>query len=199
MSRYTGPKNKLSRRAGIDLFDKGPKLRRLNIPPGVHGPKGSRYRPSDYSLQLREKQKAKHTYGLYEKQFRRYFNQASKQKADTGKVLIQLLERRLDNTVYRLKLAPTRPMARQLVVHGHVKVNNHIVDRPSYRIKPDQTITLSSQALEIPAVKTSLDNRATLPSWLEAKGPVGHIKHLPQRDKIETTFDEQLIIEYYSR
>jgi small subunit ribosomal protein S4 len=199
MARYTGPKNKLSRRAGTDLFSKGSKLRRLNIPPGVHGPKGSARRPSEFQQQLREKQKVKHLYGVLERQFRNYFQKASKEKANTAKVLLQLLERRLDNTVFRLGFTTTRAMARQLVTHGHVLVDSKKVDRPSFQVKPDQVITLIQPTLELVDIRKSLDSRPPLPSWLESKGPVGRVTGNPQPKDIDATIDERLIIEYYSR
>jgi len=206
MARYLGPKNKLARREGVDLGLKTPGssahaslLRRLNILPGIHGQK-RRKKLSEFGLQLREKQKAKRIYGVLERQFRRYFKNALKQKGATGEALLQALERRLDNVVFRLALAPTRAAARQLVNHGHVFVDGKKVDIPSYQIKKDQVIALSDKALKIPAVAKMLaDKNPHLPSWLERKGPVGKVKKIPQREEIETDIDESLIVEYYSR
>jgi small subunit ribosomal protein S4 len=206
MGRYTGPKNRLARREGMDLGYKtvGSKahaslLRRLNVPPGAHGQKGKR-KTSDYGLQLREKQKVKRMYGLMERQFRRFFTMAKKWKGNTGDKFIQFLERRLDNVLYRLNLAPTRNMARQLVSHGHVRIDNQKVSIPSYLVAANQMITLSSKALEIPAVKKMLENKsASNPEWLERKGPVGKIIRFPERSDIAEDINEQLIIEYYSR
>src|SRR3989344_4862054 len=138
MARYTGPKDRLSRREGFDLFGKGARLTRLTVPPGIHGPKGTR-NFSQYGRQLREKQKVKRLYGLLEKQFRRYVEKALKAKGNTGEVLLSNLERRLDNVIYRLGFAPTRPSARQLVSHGHVLIDGKKVNIPSYQLKVGET------------------------------------------------------------
>ena len=202
MARYTGPKHRLARREGFNIFEKtSPSLeRRLQIPPGQHGPKGSRKRPSEYGTQMREKQKVKRMYGVLERQFRRYVEEAQKKKGETGAVLLSLLERRLDNVVYRLSMAKTRNLARQLVSHGHVYINNKRVSIPSYQVRPDEVISLSAKATNIPVVKQSLEEEnVTIPNWLARKGPVGKIKSLPTRDDIGTSILEQLIVEYYSR
>src|SRR3989337_3107828 len=149
MARYTGPKDKLSRREGFDLFGKGSRLTRLTVPPGMHGPRGVR-KGSQYGRQLREKQKVKRLYGLMERQFKRYIDQALKKKGNTGEMLLSLLERRLDNAVYRLGFAPTRAAARQLVSHRHVFIDGKRVNIPSFEIKQGNTISLSSVALKIP-------------------------------------------------
>lgn len=202
MARNTGPKSKLSRRAGIDLGHKtnaAKVARRLNIPPGQHGRKGSR-KMSDYGVQLKEKQKAKWIYGVLEKQFRRYFQQATKNPAATGEELLRLLERRLDNVIYRLGMAPTRAASRQLITHGHVKVNDKKVDRPSYLVKVDEVITISAKAQKIPVVAELLqDSGKSMPSWLTRKAVVGKVTAMPQRTDIDAEINENLIIEYYSR
>lgn len=201
MARYTGPKNKRARRAGsnLELKTNSTKLqRRLGILPGTHGRKGRR-KVSDFGEQLAEKQKLKWTYGLLERQFRRYFEKAAKAKGVTGEMLLSLLERRLDNVVYRLSLAPTRAAARQLVSHGHVRVNDHKVSIPSYQVKPEDTITLSPKALNIPNIKELASQKAVVPQWLARKAAVGKVSRLPQRDDITVDVNEQLIIEYYSR
>jgi len=199
MSRYIGPKNKLSRREGMDLFGKGNKLRRATIPPGQHGPKGSR-RPSDYGVRLREKQKTRRIYGTIEKQFRGYFEKAKKVPGKTGEVLLQLLETRLDNVVYRLGFTPTRFMARQLVSHGHILVDGKKLDIPSYQVKVGQLIALSEKALSIPQVKLRLENPEILPpAWLSRQAHVGKVSTLPNREAIDTPINEQLIVEFYSR
>lgn len=206
MARYTGPKNRLARREGIDLGMKtvGSKshaslLRRLNTPPGMHGQRGRR-KISDYGLQLREKQKVKRLYGMMERQFRRFFAMAKKWKGNTGDKFLQFLERRLDNTVYRMGLAPTRVMARQLVSHGHVTVDGEKVTIPSYLTNPNQVVTLKAKSLEIPAVKKMLEDKTVnLPEWVERKGPVGKVLRLPERKDIADDINEQLIIEFYSR
>lgn len=201
MARHTGPKNKLARRAGQDLGLKtqpAKLARRLNIPPGQHGRRGTR-RLSDYGVQLREKQKLKWVYGILEKQFRRYVTRAHENPSATGEELLRLLERRLDNVVYRLGLAPTRPAARQLVVHGHVLVNNQKVDRPSYLLAVDDTVTLTAKALKIPAVVDTMEADQNIPKWLQKKAAVGKIVALPERGDIDAEINESLIIEYYSR
>lgn len=192
MARYTGPKNRLSRREGIDLFGRGNKLRRATVPPGQHGPRGTK-RLSDYGTQLREKQKTKRMYGIMERQFRKYFEKASQFRGSTGERLLQLLETRLDNIVYRLGFTPTRAMARQLVGHGHVLVNNQKVNIPSYQVQPDQVITLK-------LVKIQPENsEITIPAWLQRQGPAGRILKIPARAEIDSPVNEQLIVEYYSR
>lgn len=202
MSRHLGPKNKLARRANLDLNLKtnpAKLARRLNIPPGQHGRKGGK-KPSDYGIQLREKQKVKWFYGVLEAQFRNYYEKATKNPAATGEELLRLLERRLDNVVYRLGLAPTRPAARQMIVHGHVIVNGQKIDRPSYQLKPGDTVTLTNQGLKIPAVKNLLDQKGlNPPGWLTKKAVVGKVVALPERADIQLDVNENLIVEYYSR
>ena len=206
MARYTGPKNRLARREGIDLGLKtvGSKshaslLKRLNVPPGMHGAKG-RSRVSEFGEQLREKQKVKRMYGLLERQFRKNFFRAKKWKGNTGEKLLEFLERRLDNVVYRLGLAPTRTMARQLVAHGHVRINNDKVNIPSYLTQESEVIQLGTKASEIPAIKKILSEKpANVPEWLERKGPVGKIVRIPVRTDVTEDINEQLIVEFYSR
>lgn len=206
MARYTGPRNRLARREGTDLGLKTPGskahaalLRRLNVPPGQHGVKGKR-KVSDYGLQLREKQKARNIYGVLERQFRNYFNEALKVKGNTGVALITELERRLDNVLYRLGLAPTRAGARQLVSHGHVLVNNRRMSIPSYQVKIDDIIAFKPKALNVPAVKKLLEEKnVQIPAWLERKAAVGKIVRMPQRSEASADINEQLIVEYYSR
>ncbi len=206
MSRYRGPKNRLARREGTDLGLKtvGTKshaslLRRLNIPPGQHGPKGRR-KLSDYGLQLREKQKARRIYGVLEKQFRNYYQEALKVKGNTGETLLVQLERRLDNVIYRLGFAPTRSAARQYVSHGHIRVNNQKINFPSYQVRIGEVITLTDKARNIPVVKKLLsDEKPVIPSWLERKAAVGKVVRLPKREDIDADINEQLIVEYYSR
>lgn len=206
MGRYLEPKNKLARREKVDLELKTPGtsahaalLRRLNISPGVHGQKRQK-KFSGYALQLREKQKVKRIYGLFEKQFKRYFLEASKKKASAGEELLKLLERRLDNVVYRLGLAPTRASARQLIVHGHFLVGGGKVTIPSYQVKKGDIINLRDKSLEIPIVKKELaEKNPVLPSWLKREGPVGKVINDPNREEIRADIIEQLIVEYYSR
>lgn len=206
MARYTGPKNRLSRREGVDLGLKtaGTKahaslLRRLNVPPGAHGSKGRR-KLSDFGQQLREKQKVKAMYGLLERQIRRYFEMAKKWKGNTGEKFLQFLEGRLDNVVYRLGFAPTRAAARQTVSHGHVLVDGKKVSIPSFQVRVDQVVTLKSKALEIPAIKKSIEiTDVKMPEWLERKAAAGKVARLPVRSDITEDISEQLIVEYYSR
>lgn len=201
MARYTGPKDRLSRREAFDLFGKGGKLTRLNVPPGVHGPKGQMRRVSQYGMQLREKQKTKRFYGVLEKQFRRYVDEALKSKGNTGEALLSLLERRLDNVVYRLGFAPTRPAARQLVSHAQVFVNGKKVNIASYSVRAGETISLTATAMEIPSVKKLLEGgvEAKTPDWLERKAAVGKMKKNPTIDDVPEPISTQDIVEYYSR
>lgn len=199
MAKYTGPKDRLSRREGVDLFGKGTKLSRLNVPPGVHGPRGFR-KGSQYSRQLREKQKTKRLYGLLERQFKNYVNLALKSRGNTGEMLLSYLERRLDNVVYRLGLAPTRNGARQLVSHGHVMVNSKKLNISSYQVKIDDTVVLSTKALSIPHIKKLAENsKYTPPKWLTRKGAAGKMVKIPKKDDIIEPISEQDIVEFYSR
>lgn len=199
MARYTGPKDRLSRREGFDLFGKGAKLTRLTVPPGVHGPKGTRRRVSQYGKQLREKQKVKRLYGVMEKQFKRYVVQALKSKGNSGEKLLSLLETRLDNVVFRLGFAPTRPAARQCVSHRHVLVNGKKVSIPSYHVSVGDTVSLDSTALEIPAVKKIIKEEIKLPQWLIKKAVVGKMKKIPTVDDVPESISTQDIVEFYSR
>jgi small subunit ribosomal protein S4 len=200
MARYTGPKDRLSRRENFDLFGKGAKLTRLTVPPGVHGPKGSYRRVSEYGKQLREKQKVRRLYGVMEKQFKGYVTKAFREKGNTGNRLLSLLERRLDNVVYRLGFAPTRSAARQFVSHRHVLVNGKILNIPSYQVKVGDTIGLSSVALEIPSIKKLLgDEDYKVSDWLKRKAAVGKITREPNADDVHEPISIQDIIEFYSR
>lgn len=190
--RYTGPKDRLSRREGVDLFGKGQSFRRLNIPPGVHGPKGVG-KTSEFAKQLREKQKAKRIYGISEKQFKSYVEASQKLKN-----LSELLERRLDNVVFRLGFAPSRPSARQLVSHMHILVNEKVVNIPSYRIKVGDIVALDNKGQSIPEVKKFLEKSEPV-AWLEREAVLGRVKRLPSKDDIQEPYSEQEIIEFYSR
>lgn len=204
--RYTGPKNRLARREGVDLGLKsvGSKshanlLKRLNVQPGIHGPKGHR-KMSGFGSQLREKQKVKRMYGLVEKQFRNTFERAKKWRGNTGDKLVEFLERRLDNAVFRAGFAPTRTMARQLVSHGHVFVDGKKVSIPSYVVGVDETVTLKTKSLEIPAVKKMMEDKGyQVPQWLVRQGPATKVVRFPVRLDVQEDINEQLIIEYYSR
>lgn len=204
MARYTGPKVRLMRKEGVDLglksYVKTSSTKRLTVPPGMHGQKGKR-KISSYGIQLREKQKVRAMYGLAEKQFVRFFNLASKSKGATGEMFLQLLERRLDNVLYRLGFAPTRAAARQYVNHGHVKVDDKRVSIPSFIVEPGMVISLYDRALKIPALKATSEvtRDGETPTWLEKKGMVGKVKGLPTREDVPTEINESLIVEYYSR
>jgi len=200
MARYTGAKDRLSRREGFDLFGKGAKLTRLNVLPGQHGPKGTRGRVSQYGTQLREKQKTKRMYGLMERQFKNYVAEALKVKGNTADVLFGILESRLDNVVYRLGFANTRPQARQLVGHKHVKVNGERVNIPSYRVKKGDTVSLDTKAAEIPSIKKLLGEKGyILPRWLKRKALVGKVERMPSREDVVEDINDRDIIEFYSR
>ncbi len=192
MARYIGPKRRLSRREGVALFAKDTKAieRKGAVPPGMHGVRGRR-RISEYRLQLREKQKTKRIFGLMERQFRKYFLEASKVKGTTGFTMLQLLETRLDNVVYRLGFARSRAEARQIVGHGHILVDGKKVNIPSYKVKIGQVVALS---VKIGDNITSV----TLPPWLERQALVGKVSRMPERDEVEQV-DERLIVEFYSR
>jgi small subunit ribosomal protein S4 len=202
MARYLGPKHKKARRIGKDLglTSSVQKLqRRLGIPPGQHGRHGRR-KISDYGKQLLEKQRVKWTYGILERQFRRFYKMAEKTKGVTGEELLCLLERRLDNVVYRLALVPTRSMARQLITHGHVRVDEKKITIPSYLTKEGNVITLSAKALRIPNVELlAKEKKPSLPAWLSRKAAVGKVERLPKRDDIDADINEQLIVELYSK
>jgi small subunit ribosomal protein S4 len=199
MGRYTGPKDRLSRREGVDLFGKGGKLTRLNVPPGIHGPRGF-HTKSQYGRQLREKQKVKRMYGLLEHQFKNYVQKALKSRGNTGEMLLSLLERRLDNVIYRLGFSPTRSSARQLVSHRQILVDGKRVNIPSFQLKVGDTITLSAKAIKIPYIKKLLDtDEDKIPSWLKRKGAAGKMNSLPKREDVVEPISEQDVVEFYSR
>ena len=200
MARYTGPKHKLARREGVNLLDKSSKslLRRLNVPPGVHGKKRKK-RLSEYGLQLREKQKAKTTYGLLEKQFKKIVQTVQGKKGDTKELITALLETRLDNIVYRLGFAKTRYMARQFVSHGHILVNGKKVTIPSYVVKIDDVVSISPKMQKNPRVLEILEEKPELLPYIKKQGVSGKLVRMPQKGDLQVPFDLQLIIEYYSR
>lgn len=200
MARYTGPKRRLSRREGLALFAKDAEAleKKGAVPPGQHG-LGRRRRISEYGVQLREKQKAKRFFGILEKQFKRYFVEAGKVKGATGLALLQTLETRLDNVVYRLNFAKSRAGARQMVSHGHIKVNGKKINIPSFKVSMNQTIEISPQMRDNTQVKKSLEDESTLPEWLDRKATIGKVLRMPGREEMEQSIDEQLIVEFYSR
>jgi small subunit ribosomal protein S4 len=199
MARYTGPKRRLSRREGIPLTSKDVKSleKRGAIPPGQHGI--GRRRPSEYGTQLREKQKAKRLFGLLEKQFRGYYEKASKVNVATGEALLEFLETRLDNVVYRLGFTSSRAEARQFVTHGHIGVNGKKLNIPSYQVKVGETVALLPKIVDNIQVKKHLEETGTLPEWLERKATVGKVLRSPKREEMESVVNEQLIVEFYSR
>lgn len=207
MARYTGPKFRLDRREGTNLMLKGqrsaspkhPLNKKGAVAPGQHGPKGGPRKVSDYGYQLREKQKVKRMYGVLERQFRRYFEKASKQKGATGEALLQLLESRLDNVVYRLGLASSRAQARQLTSHGHVLVNGQRLNIPSYEVKIGDVVSLKDKANNFVFVKEASGSDEKLPEWLERKALVGKLVRLPDRSEIVSEVNEQAIVEFYNR
>ena len=207
MARSRAPKFKQSRRFGFDIFGTGgvQLARRLDTPPGGtpggqrQGPQ--RRRQTEYSRQLFEKQKVKAIYGMLERQFSRYIEEAEHTSHTTpaGTTLLTLLERRLDNVVYRLGYARSRPMARQLVGHGHVMVNGKRVDIPSFRVRPGMTVTLSAVALKMVTVEEELNSGRIVPQWLRREGAIGQVVDSPERQDIEMPIDERLVIAFYSR
>ena len=201
MARYTGPKTKIARKFGEAIFGADKVLSKKDYPPGQHG-NNRRRKTSEYGVQLREKQKAKYTYGVLEKQFRNMFEKASRSKGITGEVLLQLLESRLDNVVFRLGLAPTRDAARQLVSHRHIVVDGKVVNIPSYSVKPGQIIGVreKSKSLEVISEALSGFNHSKYP-WIEWEQSAmnGKFLHLPERADIPENIKEQLIVELYSK
>jgi len=202
MARYTGPKNKLARRIGEELGLKTNALKvtkRLSILPGQHGAKGRR-KISNYGQQLKEKQKVKYIYGILEKQLRKLYEVANKNPTATGAALLSLLERRLDNVVYRAGLTPTRAAARQLVSHAHFQVNGKKMSIPSYQVQVGDIITVREKSQSVPMIaESSKSDSRSVAEWLEAKGMVVKVIRLPIRDDINERIDEQMIVEYYSR
>ncbi|MGQ0744661.1 MAG: 30S ribosomal protein S4 [Acidimicrobiales bacterium] len=204
MARYTGPKVKISRRLGMNVFEngKGAKiLEKRPFPPGQHG--RGRLRVSDYSLQLKEKQKLRYAYGVLERQFRRYYEEATRQSGVTGHILLALLETRTDNVVYRAGWARTRPQARQFVSHGLVAVNGKRITIPSQRVRPGDVVSLTEKGRGIAPVVHNLDmlGDVRVPAWLERSGDRTAVSVLsePMRDQIDMPVNEMLVVELYSR
>jgi small subunit ribosomal protein S4 len=201
MARYTGPKNRICRIFGEPILGSGKSLGKTSYPPGMHGPSRKRKAASEYSVQLKEKQKAKYTYGVLEKQFRNTYFEAARLKGATGENLIKLLEARLDNTVYRMGIAPTRPAARQLVSHKHIMVNGEIVNVPSYSLKPGDVIELKAKSKVNPTVTGMVRGKGKNINWVdwhdsEFRGT--YITH-PERESVPENIKEQLIVELYSK
>ena len=212
MARYAGPVCRLCRREGMKLFLKGERcyaekcaIEKRNVPPGSQQG-GRRRRPMKvmgYGLQLREKQKVKRTYGVLESQFRRYFAEAERQRGITGEILLQLLERRLDNVVYRLGLATSRPQARQLVRHGHFYVNGKRADVPSYSLKEGDAVSVRERSNKKASILYAMEEvkGRGIPEWLQfdASAMTGRVASLPTREQINLPVQEQLIVELYSK
>ena len=201
MARYTGPKTKIARKFGEPIYGPDKVLAKKNYPPGQHG-LNRRRKTSEYGLQLKEKQKAKYTYGVLERQFRNLFEKAARTKGITGEVLLQMLECRLDNMVYRLGLAPSRPAARQLVLHKHVTVNGKVVNIPSYNVLPGDVVAVreKSKSLEVIADSLAGFNHSKY-AWIEWDESIkgGKLLHIPAREDIPEPIKEQLIVELYSK
>ncbi len=201
MARYTGPKSKIARRFGEAILGPSKALARKNYAPGMHG-KGKRSKVSEYALQLKEKQKVKYTYGILERQFENLFHKAAVKEGITGENLLKLCEARLDNTVYRLGIAPTRRAARQLVIHKHIIVDGEVVNVPSYSLRPGQLVGVREKSKSLEVVSASLEGRALKRfNWLEWDGAsmVGKFISYPERDQIPENFNEQAIVELYSK
>ncbi len=201
MARYTGPRTKIARKFGDAIYGADKYFEKKNYPPGFHGASKKRRKTSEYGLQLKEKQKAKYTYGVLEKQFSNLFKKASASKGVTGEVLLQLLECRLDNVVFRLGLSPTRSGARQLVSHRHITVNGEIVNVPSFHVRPGDIIGVREKSKSLEIITESLASRHVNVSWLEWEAGMmtGKFMSVPQRDEIPENIKEQLIVELYSK
>ncbi len=201
MARYTGPMTKKSRRLGTDLVGNDQAFERRPYPPGVHG--RGRTKDSEYSLQLKEKQKARFAYGVMEQQFRRYYVEASKTQGKTGDLLLQILESRLDNVIYRAGFANTRRQARQLVVHGHFEVNGHKVNIPSFRVSPHDVIDVREKSLNVHPLVVARETHGEreVPAWLDVRPNRMRIlvHQLPTREQITIDVTEQMIVELYSK
>jgi len=201
MARYKGPKSKIARKFREPLFGPDKALEKKNYPPGVHGPNKRRMKKSEYAVQLAEKQKAKYTYGILERQFSNMFKKANAKSGITGEILLQYCETRLDNVVYRLGVSPSRRGARQLVSHRHITVNGSIVNIPSYNLKEGDVIGVREKSKSLEIVTNSLANEQTRGEWLEwdSSSLSGKVISLPTREQITENIKEQLIVELYSK
>lgn len=201
MARYIGPKTKIARKFGDAIYGPDKNYDKKNYPPGQHGINKKRKKLSEYGIQLREKQKAKYTYGVLERQFANLFDKAQRSKGVTGEVLLQLLESRLDNLVFRLGIAPTRSGARQLVTHRHITVNGQVVNVPSFSVRPGDVVGVREKSKSLEVIQDSLGSRRVNVSWLEwdSASLAGKLINRPERDQIPETIKEQLIVELYSK
>ena len=201
MARYTGPKTKISRIFGEPILGNGKWLNKNSNPPGQHGAQRKRKSLGEYALQLREKQKAKYTYGVLEKQFRKTFEEAARRKGVTGENLIKLLEARLDNTIYRMGIAPSRPAARQLVSHKHITVNGDVVNVPSFQLKSGDVISIKESSKTRTSVTTPIKGKNPKFSWIDWNETQlqGTFITYPERESVPENIKEQLIVELYSK
>lgn len=201
MARLIGPTSKIARKYGEPIFGYDKTLEKKNYPPGMHGIAKKRKTSSDYGIQLKEKQKAKNTYGILERQFYKTFVEAARRKGNTGENLMQLLESRLDNLVYRLGIAPTRMAARQLVSHKHILLNGQVVNISSYSVKPGDKISVREKSKDLAVIRTSLANAGRRPAWLDWNEAAmeGTLLQLPQKEEIPENINVQLIVELYSK
>jgi small subunit ribosomal protein S4 len=201
MARYTGPKTKISRKFGEPLFGEDRTLEKKNYPPGQHGNSKRRSKKSEYAIQLMEKQKAKYTYGILEKQFKNIYDKANKGKGITGELLLQLCESRLDNVVFRMGISKTRDGARQLVSHKHVNVNGSIVNIPSFTLKPGDVVSIREKSKSLKAIESSLLENSSEYDWINFNRErlEGEFVAIPERQQIPENIKEQLIVELYSK
>ncbi|MEI6683184.1 MAG: 30S ribosomal protein S4 [Bacteroidota bacterium] len=201
MARYIGPKSRIARRFRDPIFGPDKSYEKKNYPPGMHGQTKRRAKVSEYGTQLMEKQKAKYTYGILERQFRNIFEKASRKGGVTGEVLLQLIESRLDNVVYRLGISPTRDGARQLIGHRHILVNGKVLNIPSYELHPGDLVSVRERSKSLEIITNSLSGRGNQYSWLEWDGGMmtGKFMNYPERDLIPENIKEQLIVELYSK
>jgi small subunit ribosomal protein S4 len=201
MARYTGPKTKISRKFGEPLFGEDRTLEKKNYPPGQHGNSKRRSKKSEYAIQLMEKQKAKYTYGILEKQFKNIYDKANKGKGITGELLLQLCESRLDNVVFRMGISKTRDGARQLVSHKHVNVNGSIVNIPSFTLKPGDVVSIREKSKSLKAIESSLLENSSQYDWINFNRErlEGEFVAIPERQQIPENIKEQLIVELYSK
>jgi small subunit ribosomal protein S4 len=201
MARYNGPKTRISRIFGEPILGNGKWLNKNSNPPGQHGPLRKRKTLGEYALQLREKQKAKYTYGVLEKQFRKTFEEAARRKGVTGENLIKLLEARLDNTVFRMGIAPSRPAARQLVSHKHITVNGDVVNVPSFQLKPGDIVSIKESSKEKTSVTSPMTAKNPKFNWIDFNETEkkGTFITYPERESVPENIKEQLIVELYSK
>tara|TARA_R110001583_G_scaffold1670_3_gene12996 strand:- start:3116 stop:3721 length:606 start_codon:yes stop_codon:yes gene_type:complete len=201
MARYTGPKTKIARKFGEAIFGEDKSFEKRNYPPGQHGANKRRGKKSEYAVQLEEKQKAKYTYGILEKQFSNLFKKASASTGVTGEILLQLCESRLDNVVYRLGIAPSRSAARQLVSHRHITVNGELVNIPSYSLNAGDVVAVREKSKSLSTIEDALANRNDVYEWLTWNSDVkqGNFVSVPERIQIPENIKEQLIVELYSK